>query len=365
MRDDIESIVKEFQFDGRFLTAQLNEAGHINDTYVVAYDHNGTGVRYILQRINQNIFKNPREIMENITRVTSHIREKLMAEGASDICRRVLTVIPTHDGASYYKDSEGSYWRAYLFIENGRTYDTPQSPTHAYEAARMFGRFQRMLVDLPEPALYETIPDFHNGPKRFQQFQQALEADVCNRSKDARHEIDFLLKNAWIFDVLIKFVKNGEIPVRVTHNDTKINNVILDDKSGEGLCVIDLDTVMPGLALSDFGDMVRTATSPAEEDERDLSKVMMQMPLFESLVRGFLEETEAFLTPTEKRYLPFAGKLITFEQLTRFLADYLAGDVYYKVHREGHNLDRCRTQLKLVQSITEQEDEMNALVEKA
>lgn len=363
MQHDLKSILKQFQIGGKLSDAQPYGSGHINDTYAAVYEQDGVSVRYILQRINHSIFKNPPELTENIVRVTRHIRGKLEAEGASDILRRVLTVIETSDGKGYYKDTNENYWRVYDFIENGKTYDMIQSPELAYEAARMFGGFQKMLVDLPEPALHETIPDFHNGPRRFGQFQQALKNDVCGRAKNAKAEITFLLEHAQIFDVLPKLVSSGEIPIRVTHNDTKINNVIFDNKTGEALCVIDLDTVMPGLSLYDFGDMVRTATSPAEEDERDLSKVNMQMPLFEKLVRGFIEGAGGGLTPAEKQHLPFGGKMITLEQLARFLADYLAGDVYYKIHREGHNLDRTRTQMKLVQSIIEQEDEMNALVE--
>lgn len=362
MKQDIESIANQFQIDGVFLNAQFWGTGHVHDTYVVAHDQDGARVRSILQRINHDIFKDPPAMMENITRVTHHIREKLIAEGADDISRRVLTVISTRTGGSYYKDDNGNYWRVYVFIEGGKTFDTLQSPEQAYEVARMFGQFQRMLVDLPEPPLHETIADFHNGPKRFRDFQRALDADVCNRAKNAKEEIAFILKHAGIFDALPALVDKGKIPVRVTHNDTKINNVILDEKTGQGLCIIDLDTVMSGLALYDFGDMVRTATNPAEEDELDLSKVTMQMGVFEKLACGFLEETNEFLTIAEKQHLAFAGKLITFEQATRFLTDYLAGDTYYKVSRQHHNLDRCRTQLKLVQSIIQQEDEMNTLV---
>jgi hypothetical protein len=214
----------------------------------------------------------------------------------------------------------------------------------------MFGKFAAMLTDLPGPPLHETIPDFHNTPKRLKAFQEVLRQDPCNRAKDAGAEIDFVLENTRICDVLLNHVAKGEIPVRITHND-------------KGVCVIDLDTVMPGLSLYDFGDMVRTATNPAEEDERDLSKVTMRMPIFEMLLKGFTEETYTFLTPTEKKNMVFAGKLITFEQMIRFLVDHLAGDIYYKIHHKDHNLDRCRTQMKMVQSITAQEERMNTLAE--
>ena len=227
----------------------------------------------------------------------------------------------------------------------------------------MFGWFQRMLTDLPGAPLHETIPDFHTTPKRLKTFQEVLQQDPCNRAREARAEVDFVLEHAAICDVLLNHVAQGAIPVRITHNDTKINNVMLDETTHKGVCVIDLDTVMPGLSLYDFGDMVRTATNPAEEDEQDLTQVCMRMPMFEMLVRGFAQETHPFLTPTEKKYLAFSGKLITFEQMIRFLADHLAGDTYYKIHRDNHNLDRSRTQMQLVQSIIAQEEAMSSLVD--
>ena len=365
MNPDIENISEQFQLEGAFLEAYPLGSGHINDTYVVTRKKNGRSIRTVLQRINHTIFINPALVMDNITRVTNHIHGKLLCEGADDISRRVLTVIPTHTGESYYKDAGGNFWRAYDFIENGKTYDTLESCVTAQKAAQMFGRFLKMLADLPQPALHETIADFHNGPRRFNLFQEALAGDPCHRAGTAETEIGFILKNAEILDVLPVLVRKGEIPIRPTHNDTKINNIIFDENTDEALCVIDLDTVMPGLILYDFGDLVRTATCPAEEDERDLTKVKVQIDLFEGLVKGFVEETKSFMNPGEKRHLVFGGKVIILEQAVRFLADYLQGDVYYKVSRKGHNLDRCRTQIKLFQSLTEQEGEMNDITEKA
>jgi hypothetical protein len=245
----------------------------------------------------------------------------------------------------------------YRFIEGSRTYDAVESTEQAFQAAKAFGRFQQMLSSLPVPRLHDTIPDFHNTPKRFTALEQVIAADVAGRAILAGPEIDFALAHQAMVSVLL----DANLPERVTHNDTKFNNVLLDDKTGEGLCVVDLDTVMPGLALYDFGDLVRTTTSPTDEDERDLSKVSMNFPLFEALVRGYLTSASCFLTKAERQNLVFAGKLITFEQGLRFLTDYLAGDTYYKVHREGQNLDRCRTQFKLVESIERQEDRMNGL----
>ena len=228
----------------------------------------------------------------------------------------------------------------------------------------MFGRFQRMLIDLPGPALHETIGDFHNTPRRFEVFQDVLAADTLNRAKDAKPEIDFVFENSGLCSVLADLAGKGEIPVRIVHNDTKINNVMLDEKTDKGVCVIDLDTVMPGLSVCDFGDMVRTATCSAAEDERDLSRVAVDLKMFEALVRGYLAEAGRFLASAEKRHLVFAAKLITFEQLMRFLTDYLAGDVYYKTSRDGHNLDRSRTQMKLAESIVERQEAMTELVER-
>jgi aminoglycoside phosphotransferase (APT) family kinase protein len=347
---------RQFQIDGDFSSATPYGSGHINDTYCAVFDQSGAPARIILQRINTGIFRNPAALMENIQRVTSHLAAQL--DGQADSMRRVLSLIPTRDGRAWYQDAEGSGWRAYRFIEGARTYDTVESTQQAYEAAKAFGQFQKMLVGLPAPRLHDTIPDFHHTPKRFAAFERALSTDAANRAIHAKAEIDFAIAHQSLANVLI----NANLPERVTHNDTKFNNVMFDDATGEGICVVDLDTVMPGLALYDFGDMVRTATSPADEDERDLSKVGLQFPMFEALARGYLEAAGSFLTEAEKQHLVFAGKLITFEQGIRFLADFLSGDTYYKVHREQHNLDRCRTQFKLIESMEQQEETMNRLI---
>jgi len=301
--------------------------------------------------------------MENIIRVTEHIRSR-MQRIDPDRASRQLTVIASDDDACYHKDAQGYFWRVYSFIEDAVAYDVFESAELAYEVARMFGWFQRMLVDLPGPTLHESICDFHNTPKRFETFQRILKKDTCNRAKNAKPEIKFLSDNAAICDVLLNLAGEGKIPVRITHNDAKINNVMLDKNTNKGVCIVDLDTVMPGLSIYDFGDMVRTGATLADEDERDLSKVAMNLPTFEVLARGYAEQSKYFLTSTEKEHLAFAAKLITFEQLIRFLTDYLAGDVYYKVHRKGHNLDRSRTQMKLVRSIIKQEQAMKEVIER-
>jgi hypothetical protein len=357
LKHDIRAVARQFQIYGEFLSAEPYGSGHINDTYCAVFDQAGTGTRYILQRINHGVFKQPVALMENIQRVTAHLAGKLAGE--RDLSRRVLTLIPARSGLCYHQDEPGNYWRVYLFIENARSYDAVESPGQAFEAGKAYGRFQKLLADLPAPRLHDTIPDFHHTPKRFAALVKAVENDTANRAGQAQAEIAFALQRASITDVLI----NAKLPERVTHNDTKFNNVMLDDATGERICVIDLDTVMPGLALYDFGDLVRTTTSPAKEDERDLSKVTMQFPMFEALARGYLASAGDFLTGAERQSLAFSGKLITFEIGIRFLTDFLAGDTYFKVRRENHNLDRCRTQFKLVESIEQQEEQMNKLVE--
>jgi len=357
---DIHVVSAQFHMLGDFVDVAPYGSGHINDTFCAVYDQGGTRVRYIHQRINHRIFKNPEALMANVERVTRHLAGKVA--NLPDASRRALTLVPTRGGQPFLRDAAGNYWRTYVFVEKAKTYDAIETPAQAFEAAKAFGMFQRLLADLPEPRLHDTIPDFHHTPKRFEALERALQADARNRAKDAAPEIAFALNHKAMTSVLVDALARGELPERVTHNDTKLNNVMLDDASGEGICVIDLDTVMPGLVLYDFGDMVRTSTSPAREDEQDLSKIVMQRPMFEALARGYMEAAGEFLTPAEKSLLVFSGKLITLEIGIRFLTDYLAGDAYFKVHREGHNLDRCRTQFKLVQSIEENEGAMQAIV---
>lgn len=350
---DADAIARQFELPGECLGATPFGNGHINDTYRVTCSRNGRETRAILQRINQQVFRNPVLLMENIERVTGHLGRETTGG------QRALQLIPTLAGKSWWRDEKGEYWRAFRFIEGASSLDAVETTDQAFEAARAFGEFQCRLSSLPAPRLHDTIPDFHNTPKRFAALEAAIEADPCNRAREARAEIEFALRHKAICDRLIA----AQLPERVTHNDTKFNNVLLDDASGKAVCVVDLDTVMPGVALYDFGDMVRTTTSPALEDERDLTKVEMQFPMYEALVRGYLETAGGFLTGAEKALLAFSGKLITFEIGIRFLADYLSGDTYFKVHRAGHNLDRTRTQFRLVESIARQEAAMSRLVE--
>jgi len=358
---DLDGVAAQFRFCSKASAFEPYGNGHINDTYLVTCIGPGAAARYILQHVNRHVFHSPATVMQNIERVTAHLAAQLADH--PDRERRALALIPTRDGRNWFENADGETWRAYRMIENAHSHDTATSVKQAYQAAHAFGSFQQQLASLPSPRLLETIPDFHHTPKRFAALERAIAADVMDRAKLARPEIEFALAHQPIAGVLLAASLEADLPERITHNDTKFNNVLLDDRTGESLCIVDLDTVMPGLALYDFGDMVRTTTSPAAEDEQDLSRVTMQFPLFEALVRGYLSAAGEFLSKTERNFLAFSGKLITFEVGIRFLADYLAGDTYFKIHRQGHNLDRCRAQFKLVESIERQEEQMNRLVD--
>jgi hypothetical protein len=352
------AISSQFQIYGDLLHAEPCKIGHINETYIAAYNQGGVHVRYVHQKLNTNVFKDPDAVMSNIERVTSHQRRRLAEQGVRDVSRRTLTVIPTRTGQFFLRNGAGECWRTFAFVERARTFEAVESTSQAYEAGKAFGRFQSLLVDLPGPRLAETIPHFHNTRRRFTALQKAIEDDKFNRAKEAAAEIKFALKQEKIVDVILHGLAKGRIPERITHNDTKFNNVMLDVETGKAMCVVDLDTVMPGCVLYDFGDMVRTTTSPTVEDELDLSKVQMGMPMFKALARGYIEAAGAFLTKEERALIAFSGKLITFTIGIRFLTDFLSGDTYFRVHRPHHNLDRCRTQFKLVESIEKQEKAM-------
>ncbi len=362
IHNTLKNVASKFALNGEFIDGEPYGSGHINDTYAVSIKQSDQTARYIFQRINHGIFKNPVALVENITRVTRHIQNKLEQDNTSDIDRRTLTLIPTIEGDNILIDNEGLYWRAYIFIENAKTYDIIESTDQAYQAARAFGQFQCQLADLPSPRLHETIPNFHHTRSRFDALLKAADIDCCERVASAQEELAFAKDHESVVDVLLDLQASGDLPERITHNDTKLNNVMIDDHTGEGICVIDLDTVMPGIALYDFGDMVRTATNTGAEDELDLSKISMDIDMFEALTLGYLSAAGSMLVPKEIEYLPFSGKLIALETGLRFLTDYLQGDVYFKTHRERHNLDRCRTQFKLVQSIEEQKKVMQQIV---
>ncbi|MCD8046962.1 MAG: aminoglycoside phosphotransferase family protein [Clostridiales bacterium] len=360
----INDIARNFQFEGRLVSRKPYGSGHINDTWLLVFDRtDGTQKKVILQRMNREVFEKPVELMENIVSVTAYLRERISQNGG-DPERETLNVIPTCDGRSYYMDATGEYWRAYHFIEDASCYDRVEKPEDFYESAVTFGHFQGLLADYPAETLHETIPGFHDTKARFAVFQQAVAEDVMGRAADVRKEIQFVLDREDVADYFTDLLAAGELPLRVTHNDTKLNNIMIDNATGKGICVIDLDTVMPGLAMNDFGDSIRFGASTADEDERDLSKVSCSMELFDIYTKGFLEGCAGKLTPKEIELLPMGAKVMTFECGMRFLTDYLQGDTYFKIHREGHNLDRCRTQFKLVADMERKWDEMQAIVRK-
>ncbi|MCF7853748.1 MAG: aminoglycoside phosphotransferase family protein [Candidatus Pacebacteria bacterium] len=361
---DKKRVTSQFLIHGDMVRMAPYGDGHINDTYASVFDQAGTTVRYIHQRVNRQVFRNTAGLMENIQRVTAYQRHKLQETGCTDASRRALTLVPTRDGKSYWTDDNGDVWRTYLFIEKAATYNSLTGSGQAYQAARAFGEFQRAVSDLSGPRLHETIPQFHDTEKRFRDLMEAVEADAMNRAKDVAPEIAFANERAGIVCLVNDRLADGRLPERVTHNDTKINNVMLDDASGEGVCVIDLDTVMPGSALFDFGDMVRTSTCPCREDTADLNEVVVHDAMFEALVKGYLAGAGDFLTDEEIALLAFSGRLITFEIGLRFLTDYLEGDTYFRTHRPAQNVDRCRVQFALVRSIEEKQEELQMIVQR-
>lgn len=330
--------------------------GHINTTYLV-----GTSPRFILQRINTEIFKDPDGVMENILAVTSFLRAKIVAAGG-DPMRETLTVIPTSDNHSYYRTPDGDCYRVYMFIEDAVSLDSAPGPEVFAESARAFGKFQRMLADFPAEKLHETIPHFHDTPDRLRIFRETLAKDPVGRADSVREEIDFVLARAEEMGTVVDAIADGSVPLRVTHNDTKLNNVMLDAKTGKGLCVIDLDTVMPGSMLYDYGDSLRFGASTAAEDERNLDLVHFDLDYFRAYTKAYLEELGDTMTEREIELLPFSAKLMTLECGMRFLTDHIDGDHYFRIHREGHNLDRCRTQFKLVREMEEKADAMMQIV---
>lgn len=358
----VREAIANFNFTGRLKDRRPFGSGHINDTYLLTFEIGDMGdMSAILQRMNREIFTQPVELMENIVGVTSYLREKIIENGG-DPERETLNIIPAKDGKAYYVDSKGEYWRSYKFITDAKCYDQVEKPEDFYESAVAFGNFQRLLADYPADTLHETIKGFHDTRARFEVFKQAVAQDVCGRAASVDREIEFVLAHEETARVLGEFQEKGLVPLRVTHNDTKLNNIMIDNTTRKGICVIDLDTVMPGLAMNDFGDSIRFGASTGAEDEKDLSKVSCSMELFEIYVKGFLQGCAGSLTPTEVELLPMGAKVMTYECGMRFLTDYLQGDHYFKIHREEHNLDRARTQFKLVEDMEAKWDIMKEIV---
>ena len=356
--------IANFKIEGVCFESNLYGSGHINDTFKLnCKDENGTIHQYIMQRMNHEIFKSPEELVDNISGVTSHLKAKIVANGG-DYMRETLNMIEALDGKFYYKDSIGCYWRMYYFIGGAICFDLVESPESFYQSGFAFGNFQNLLADYPAEKLNETIIAFHDTKKRYETFLEAVKEDKLDRVKHVKAEIEFVIAREKDTVVCTELLKNSELPIRVTHNDTKLNNVMIDDETGKGICVLDLDTVMPGLSMNDFGDSIRFGASTAKEDETDLDKVSMDINLFDAYTKGFLQACGKALTKKEIEMLPFGAKIMTFECGMRFLTDYLLGDVYFKIHRENHNLDRCRTQFKLVADMEGKWSEMEAVIKK-
>ena len=332
--------------------------GHINDTFLVV-----AGRRYIMQRMNTRIFTKPAQLMENILGVTEHIRAKAKAVGG-DVERASLVVVPTLDGQKFLCDELGQYWRVYEFTERTITRETVENIEDFYSCAEAFGAFQQFLADYPAEKLHESIVNFHNTPWRYANLMRAVEKDVCGRLAEVEAEVRFAKEREEFCSVLENARKAGKLPLRVTHNDTKLNNILFDEQTGAPVCVIDLDTVMPGYSVNDFGDSIRFGANTAVEDETDLSKVTLDLALFEAYAKGFLKGCNGKLTETEIDLLPEGAMMMTMECGMRFLTDYLEGDVYFKTHREGHNLDRARNQFALVADMERKLPEMRAIINK-
>ena len=352
MNFDLNKILSEFNVSS---TIKSYGNGHINDTYCTEKP------RYILQRINTNVFKNPDELMQNVENVTDFLRKKII-ENYGDPERETMTIIKTVDGKNYFAVDKDNVFRVYKFISGTKTIESGATEKDMYSAGKGFGNFTKMLDDFPINTLYETIKDFHDTPKRVEALKESIEKDTAGRKRYVEKEIEFALINAEFADKVTKGLASGEIPLRVTHNDTKINNILFDEKSGEALCVIDLDTVMPGSMLYDFGDALRIGASTAAEDETDLEKIHFSEAIFRAFAKGFIGEVKDVMTKREAELFAFSVKLMTYECGIRFLTDYLNGDIYFKIHRENHNLDRARNQFKLVEEIGKKEDVLQDII---
>ena len=357
----LNEVIAAFDFPATLMGAVRYGSGHINDTFcLVCQPQEGKAIRFVLQGLSVAAFPRQDELMENFIGVTSHLRKKIEAAGG-DVMRETLNLVNTRDGKPYYTDSTGKVWRLMPYVEG--TVCLQKATPELFEAsARAFGRFQRLLNDYPAHTLHESIVNFHNTEDRFAKFLAALEADKLGRAKDVQAEVQFVLDRKADCSVALNALREGKLPLRVTHNDTKLNNVLIDEQTQEGICIIDLDTTMPGLSIYDFGDSIRFGANHSAEDEKDLTKVNFDIELYKIYTRGFLEGAQGGLTDAELEYLPWGAKLMTLECGIRFLTDYLDGDNYFHIRYADQNLDRCRTQFKLVSDMEQQWDEMHAIV---
>ncbi|MBO5364065.1 MAG: aminoglycoside phosphotransferase family protein [Clostridia bacterium] len=354
---NIPEICSQFKIKGKFIDAIPYGEGHINNTFLV----NTTGNRYILQRVNSDVFSHPEEVMDNIALVTEYLHKKIIA-ACGDPYRETLTLIPTKAGKHYLITDDGDLFRMYLFIGSAISYQQVETPELFYRIAKAFGKFQNMLDGFPAEQLKETIPNFHNTVSRYENFKKSVSKDAVSRGAEVAKEIQFAMEREKDAGIIMDAISDGTVPLRVTHNDTKLNNILVDEATGEGICVIDLDTVMPGSMLFDFGDSIRFGASTAAEDEKDLDKVWMDLELFEQYAKGYIEELHSTMTEKELELLPMSAKLMTLECGIRFLGDYLDGDHYFRIHYPEQNLDRARTQFKLVADMESKMETMQSII---
>lgn len=354
----LAEIGAQFDLEGSYVGCERYHGGHINDTYFATYAAPEGPRRYVHQRINAAVFRDPHALTQNIAAVTRHVREKLLTRGTPDVERRVLRLLPTRDGKDMLVTEHGEYWRTYPYVERTRCYGTVREPADAFAAARAFGEFAALLADFPAASLHETLPRFHDTPARFAALQGAIQTDPHNRAARAKSEIASALRLEPLCTALQHVAARADLPLRATHNDTKITNVLFDEQTGEAICILDLDTIMPGLTLYDVGELVRTASTHAAEDEPDPSKVHVEPELFEAVANGFLAGANGMLCASERDAFVTAGKVLAFENGIRFLADYLNGDVYFRVHRDAQNLDRARAQFAVVESLERQAEDL-------
>ncbi len=359
----VEKITEKFAVTGEYLTSTPYGSGHINDTYKVTTVDEGQEYNYILQKINTKVFRNPEGLMQNYAGVTEYLSGVISANGGNPL-REALSLVKTLDGKDFYVSDNGEYYRMLVFVENSMSYDKVETPKQFYDSALAFGKFQNMLRDYPAERLFETIPDFHNTEARYKALMDAYIEDRVNRASEVSSEIEFAKSRCALASTFENARREGRLPLRVTHNDTKLNNILFDKDTGEALCVVDLDTIMPGYAINDFGDSIRFGATTALEDEVDLSKVNFDIELYEIYVKGFLLGSRGGLSDSELELMPYAAIMMTFECGMRFLTDYLSGDTYFKISRTKHNLDRARNQFKLVSDMEANFDKMCEIVKK-
>ena len=362
MDNNLKGAIAAFEYAGEFVTCEELKAGNINATYKLTFKNGDADMYYILQKINTNVFRDPDGLMENVGRVTEHIRAKL-DENDANIERRVLHFLKTKNGSYTYYDEEGKCWRSYVYVDKATAHNAISEPVLFYEAGKGFGAFQKDLFDFPAEVLHETIPNFHNTKSRFDSFEEAVKNDAAGRVKDIAAEIEFVRARKELASSIVDKLASGELPTRVTHNDTKLNNILIDDATKKAICVIDLDTIMPGSSLYDYGDAIRFGANTAAEDEPDTSKISVNMELFELFTKGFVEECAKSFDKSEILALPLGALVMTYELVIRFLTDYINGDTYFKILYPEHNIVRTRAQMKLLSELEAKFDQMNAFVE--